>query len=140
MQINRVIVVFAVLLMICIPISICAFTEDVVAQEDAGETIESRNLFEEFYYRLFIKDTRDFYDYVMLGTFIVGLLIVMVFQNTHYYVVKKIDVPGEVPKRYKHKQKQEQQYNYERKNNYQKKKNYHRKRKNNNKPKETSDS
>ena len=95
------------------------------------EVSESRNLFEEFYYRLFLKDTRDFYDYVMLGTFIVGLLIVMVFQNTHYYVVRKIDIPEEVPKQYSKKPRYEYQNNYERKNNYQRKKNYHKKKKNN---------
>ena len=90
MSINRIIVIFTLFLMICIPMSICAFADDVVAQEDVA-VVEGRNLFEEFYYRLFLKDTRDFYDYVMLGTFVVGLLIVMVFQNTHYYVVKKIE-------------------------------------------------
>jgi hypothetical protein len=75
-------------MMVCIPISICVLTEDVEAIQQDKEIVEEKNLFEEFYYRLFIKDTRDFYDYVMLGTFIVGLLIVMVFQNTHYYTVK----------------------------------------------------
>ena len=85
---NRVIVLCTLILMVCIPISICTFTESVEAVEQGTEIVEEKNLFEEFYYRLFIKDTRDFYDYVMLGTFIVGLLIVMIFQNTHYYTVK----------------------------------------------------
>lgn len=137
MSINRIIVVFTLFLMICIPMSICAFADDVAAQEENATVEEGRNLFEDFYYRLFIKETRDFYDYVMLGTFIVGLLIVMVFQNTHYYVVKKVDVPEDVPKQYNHKQKYEHQNNYEhennyeRNNNYHKKRNYHRKKKNN---------
>lgn len=48
---------------------------------------ERMNVFENFYYRLFEKDTKDFFDYVLLGIFIVGLLIVMVLQNTHYYTV-----------------------------------------------------
>ena len=140
MSMNRIIVVFTLFLMICIPISICAFADDVVAQEENIEVVEERNLFEEFYYRLFLKDTKDFYDYVMLGIFIVGLLIVMVFQNTHYYVVKKIDVPEEVPKQHYKRPKYEQQNNYERKNNYQRKRNYHKKKKNNNNINETSNS
>ena len=77
MSINRIIVIFTLFLMICIPMSICAFADDVVAQEEDVAVVEGRNLFEEFYYRLFLKDTRDFYDYVMLVTFVVGLLIVM---------------------------------------------------------------
>lgn len=140
MSMNRITVVFTLFLMICIPISICAFADDVVAQEENIEVVEERNLFEEFYYRLFLKDTKDFYDYVMLGTFIVGLLIVMVFQNTHYYVVKKIDVPEKVPKQHYNRPKYEQQNNYERKNNYQRKRNYHKKKKNNNNINETSNS
>lgn len=140
MSINRIIVIFTLFLMICIPMSICAFADDVVAQEEDVAVVEGRNLFEEFYYRLFLKDTRDFYDYVMLGTFVVGLLIVMVFQNTHYYVVKKIEVPEEKPK-YDHRNNYNRQNNYERKNNYQRKRNYHKKKKNNNgNIKETSDS
>ena len=131
MSINRIIVIFTLFLMICIPMSICAFADDVVAQEEDVAVVEGRNLFEEFYYRLFLKDTRDFYDYVMLGTFVVGLLIVMVFQNTHYYVVKKIEVPEEKPK-YDHRNNYNRQNNYERKNNYQRKRNYHKKKKNNN--------
>lgn len=140
MSMNRIIVVFTLFLMICIPISICAFADDVVAQEENIEVVEERNLFEEFYYRLFLKDTKDFYDYVMLGTFIVGLLIVMVFQNTHYYVVKKIDIPEEVPKQHYNRPKYEQQNNYERQNNYQRKRNYHKKKKNNKNINETSNS
>lgn len=85
---NRIIVLCTLILMVCIPISICVLTEDVEASQQDKEIVEEKNLFEEFYYRLFLKDTRDIYDYVMLGTFIVGLLIVMVFQNTHYYTVK----------------------------------------------------
>lgn len=140
MSINRIIVIFTLFLMICIPMSICAFADDVVAQEEDVAVVEGRNLFEEFYYRLFLKDTRDFYDYVMLGTFVVGLLIVMVFQNTHYYVVKKIEVPEEKPK-YDHRNNYNRQNNYEKKNNYQRKRNYHKKKKNNNgNIKETSNS
>lgn len=140
MSINRIIVIFTLFLMICIPMSICAFADDVVAQEEDVAVVEGRNLFEEFYYRLFLKDTRDFYDYVMLGTFVVGLLIVMVLQNTHYYVVKKIEVLEEKPK-YDHRNNYNRQNNYERKNNYQRKRNYHKKKKNNNgNIKETSDS
>ena len=52
MSINRIIVIFTLFLMICIPMSICAFADDVVAQEDVA-VVEGRNLFEEFYYRLF---------------------------------------------------------------------------------------
>lgn len=140
MSINRIIVIFTLFLMICIPMPICAFADDVVAQEEDVAVVEGRNLFEEFYYRLFLKDTRDFYDYVMLGTFVVGLLIVMVFQNTHYYVVKKIEVPEEKPK-YDHRNNYNRQNNYEKKNNYQRKRNYHKKKKNNNgNIKETSNS
>lgn len=140
MSINRIIVIFTLFLMICIPMSICALADDVVAQEEDVAVVEGRNLFEEFYYRLFLKDTRDFYDYVMLGTFVVGLLIVMVFQNTHYYVVKKIEVPEEKPK-YDHRNNYNRPNNYEKKNNYQRKRNYHKKKKNNNgNIKETSDS
>ena len=124
MCLNRVIVIFTLILMLCIPVSICALTEEV-AVDEGYEVIEERNIFEEFYYRLFLKDTRDFYDYIMLGTFIVGLLIVMIFQNTHYYTVK---IEEEPPKRY-NKPKYENQNNYERKNNYHRKKNYHKKKK-----------
>jgi len=56
-------------------------TEEVVKQK--------RNIFEEFHYRVFLKDTRDFFDFVLLGIFITGLLIVLVFKNTHYVVVQK---------------------------------------------------
>ena len=146
MNMNRIIIVFTLFLMICIPISICAFADDVVAQEESIDVIEERNLFEDFYYRLFLKDTKDFYDYVMLGTFIVGLLIVMIFQNTHYYVIKKIDIPEEEPKKhynrskYESKNNYEQKNSYERKNNYQKKKNYHKKKNTNNTVNETSNS
>lgn len=60
----------------------------VLANTVETETVEKMNLFEEFYYRMFEKDTaRDFFDYILLTIFIVGLLIVMVFQNTHYVVV-----------------------------------------------------
>ena len=51
------------------------------------EREETMNIFENFYYRLFEKDTQDFFDYIILGIFVVGLLIVMVLQNTHYYMV-----------------------------------------------------
>ena len=61
-----------------------------VLTSDTTETVEKMNIFEEFYYRMFEKDTKkDFFDYVLLAIFIVGLLIVMVFQNTHYVVVER---------------------------------------------------
>lgn len=130
MHFNRVIVIFTLILTLCIPISICALTEEVVVDEGNNEIIEDRNLFEEFYYRLVLKDTKDFYDYIMLGTFVVGLLIVMVFQNTHYYTVQvKEETKTPVKKQY-NKPKYENQNNSEKKNNYHKKKKYYKKKNN----------
>lgn len=133
MCLNRVIVIFTLILMVCIPFSICAFTEEVMASDGEYEVVEERNLFEEFYYRLFLKDTRDFYDYVMLGTFIVGLLIVMVFQNTHYYVVKvekpTIELKKEETKIVVENKNYEKVNNESRKNNYHRKRNYQKKKK-----------
>ncbi len=66
-----------------VPILVSSSTIEVEQKQ------EERNFLEEFYYRMFEKDTKDFFDYVLLGIFIVGLLIVMVLQNTHYYTVRK---------------------------------------------------
>lgn len=62
----------------------------MVEEQETGEVVEKKmNVFEELHYRMFLKDTRDFFDYVLLAIFIVGLLIVLVFKNTHYVVVQK---------------------------------------------------
>lgn len=63
-------------------------TSSLKEEVEIVEKEEKLNLFENFYYRLFEKDTKDFFDYSLMGVFIVGLLIVMVLQNTHYTVVK----------------------------------------------------
>lgn len=65
-------------------------TSKVLQEEETSEVVEKKmNLFEELHYRLFLKDTRDFFDYLLLAIFVVGLLIVLVFKNTHYVVVQK---------------------------------------------------
>ncbi len=62
----------------------------VTSEKETEEVVKKkRNIFEEFHYRVFLKDTRDFFDFILLGIFITGLLIVLVFKNTHYVVVQK---------------------------------------------------
>lgn len=60
---------------------------NVANQSNVSAQEERTGIFEELHYRLFEKDTKDFFDYLLLAIFIIGLLIVMVFQNTHHYVV-----------------------------------------------------
>ncbi len=79
--------IFLCMNMVVIPVE-ASTPQQLLTSSQTEEKVEKRNLFEEFYYRLVLKDTRDFFDYVLLGILIVGLLIVMVFQNTHYVVVK----------------------------------------------------
>ena len=123
---NRVIITITILLMLCVPISICALTEEVSEEATSETVVEKRNVFEELYYRIVLKDTRDFYDYVIFGILAIGLLIVMIFQNTHYYVVK---VNKEEPKKHYNKPQYENKPKYENQNNYHKKRNYHKKKK-----------
>lgn len=47
------------------------------------------NFFEDLHYRIIYKDTKDFFDWVLLGTAVVALLIVIVFQNTHYVIITR---------------------------------------------------
>lgn len=119
MYFNRVVVTITILIMLCAPISICALTNEVVQVE----TVTERNPLEELYYRLVLKDTKDFYDYVIFGILCVGLVIIMIFQNTHYYTVTV-----NKDKKQKHYQKQyNKSYKYEKQNSYHKRKNYNKK-------------
>lgn len=64
-------------------------TETKIVDTKKEETSKNkRSILGELKYRLFEKDTRDLWDYLLLAIFVVGLLIVMVFMNTHYYIVK----------------------------------------------------
>ncbi len=63
--------------------------QNVSLNENSSNQVE-RNFFEELHYRIVLKDEpKDFFDYVIFATFVVGLLIVMVFQNTHYIIITK---------------------------------------------------
>ncbi len=62
--------------------------EPVVETESKVEE-KKLNFFEDLHYRIIYKDTKDFFDWVLLGTAVVALLIVMVFQNTHYVIITK---------------------------------------------------
>lgn len=86
MHFNRVILFCTFVLTIIIPLSFLSISE--VEAIETEEVVVERNIFEDFYYRLVLKDTRDFYDYVMFGIFIIGMLIVLVLKNTHYYTVR----------------------------------------------------
>lgn len=104
-------------------------TKTSIANNKEEKGIEKkRSILGELKYRLFEKDTRDLWDYLLLAIFVVGLLIVMVLMNTHYYVVK---IPKE-KKRYvleendlklveKLESKKETNKNYYKKRNYKKK-------------------
>ena len=80
-MIKRFIVIFILFAML-LPVAIQA--ADTGYNKDGN-----RNIFEDFYYRLVLKDSdeRDFYDYVLFASLNVGLLIVMIFQNTKTYIV-----------------------------------------------------
>ena len=66
-----------------------ALTPQILASETAELGSKKMNFLENLEYRLFEKETRDTWDYLLLAIFIVALLIVMVFQNTRYYVITK---------------------------------------------------
>lgn len=88
---KKIVLVFFLFLTFQIfPVSASESIEQVTYQETEEVVTEKRmNFFEELHYRIIYKDTKDFFDYVILGTAIVALLIVMVFQNTHYVIVTR---------------------------------------------------
>ncbi len=55
------------------------------------EDVPQDNIFDELYYRLVLKDTRDAVDYIILGVIIVLMLVVLVALNKKTYVI-----PGNV--------------------------------------------
>ncbi len=57
--------------------------EALIEEEEA----EERNVFEELYYRVVMKDTRDAVDYVILGTIIFLMLVTIVVSNKKSYVI-----------------------------------------------------
>ena len=57
--------------------------ETLIEEEEA----EERNVFEELYYRVVMKDTRDAVDYVILGTIIFLMLVTIVVSNKKSYVI-----------------------------------------------------
>ncbi len=94
---KKVIFIFAVLFL-CLNVSTSPVHVGAVEMEETDSEIvveeqKSIGILEDLYYRLFEKDTKDFFDYVLLAIFIIGLLIVMVLQNTHRYTVTIIDSP-----------------------------------------------
>lgn len=58
--------------------------EERLIEEEASE---ERNVFEELYYRIVIKDTRDVVDYVILGTIIFLMLATIIVSNKRTYVI-----------------------------------------------------
>lgn len=70
-----------------------ALTPQILASETGNVETKKMNIIENLSYRLFEKDTRDAWDYLLLAILVVGLLIVMVFQNTRYYIVTKKEEP-----------------------------------------------
>lgn len=69
--------------------TISASTQTLLLNEKEEVSNEKMNFFEEMEYRIIYKDTKDFFDYVIFGTAVVALLIVMVFQNTHYVIIRR---------------------------------------------------
>lgn len=51
------------------------------------EEEEERSVFDEVYYRLVLKDTRDAVDYVILGTIIFLMLVTIILSNKKSYVL-----------------------------------------------------
>lgn len=72
-----------------VTVSASESVEKITYQETEESTEKKMNFFEDLHYRIIYKDTRDFFDYVIFGTAVIALLIVMVFQNTHYIIVTK---------------------------------------------------
>ena len=63
--------------------------EPVMEKETSEVDTKKLNFFEDLHYRIIYKDTKDFFDWVLLGTAVVALLIVIVFQNTHYVIITR---------------------------------------------------
>ena len=62
---------------------------EMISYQKEEVTEKKMTFLEDLHYRIIYKDTKDFFDYVLLGSAIISLLIVMVFQNTHYVIVVK---------------------------------------------------
>jgi hypothetical protein len=99
---NRVILAMILFLVFIIPTKVIALTPQILINYHSyGEETETNTIVDDekeeetkfsilgaMKYRLFEKDTRDGWDYLLLATFAVGILIVLVYKNTHYYIVK----------------------------------------------------
>ena len=90
------ILLFLVGLMIIIPTTVKAnyllsyHNYGVTSEEEKlilEEEEEERSVFDEVYYRLVLKDTRDAVDYVILGTIIFLMLVTIILSNKKSYVL-----------------------------------------------------